>query len=45
MARMLKAARQKLAQQDAWVKEKRAKIDSSLGRLDQDFNSLVKRAN
>lgn len=45
MARMLKAARQKLAQQDAWVKEKRAKIDSSLGRLDQDFDSLVKRAN
>ncbi|HEU4372595.1 MAG TPA: argininosuccinate lyase [Telluria sp.] len=45
MARMLNAARQKLAQQDAWVKEKRAKIDSSLGRLDQDFDRLLKRAN
>jgi hypothetical protein len=27
------------------VKEKRAKIDSSLGRLDQDFDRLLKRAN
>jgi argininosuccinate lyase len=45
MARMLNAARKKLAQQDAWVREKRAKIDSSLGRLDQDFDRLLKRAN
>jgi argininosuccinate lyase len=45
MARMLKAAKQKLAQQAAWVKEKRAKINSSLARLDADFDTLVKRGN
>ncbi len=42
MARMLKAANQKLAQQTAWIKEKRARIDSSLTRLNQDFNKLLK---
>jgi argininosuccinate lyase len=41
MDRMLKAARQRLAQQDAWIKEKRARIDSSLARLDHDFDKLV----
>jgi argininosuccinate lyase len=41
MERMLKAAKQRLAQQDAWIKEKRARIDSSLGKLDQEFDKLV----
>jgi len=40
MARMLKAANEKLAQQDAWIKQKRSRIESSLARLDQDFNEL-----
>jgi argininosuccinate lyase len=44
MARMLKAANQKLAQQNAWIKEKRARIDSALTRLDRDFANLVKGA-
>jgi argininosuccinate lyase len=41
MERMLKAAKQRLAQQDAWIKEKRARIDGSLARLDRDFDKLV----
>jgi argininosuccinate lyase len=41
MARMLKAAAQKLAQQDAWTKERRARIESSLGKLDHDFDKLL----
>ncbi|MEC5405642.1 argininosuccinate lyase [Paraburkholderia sp. MPAMCS5] len=41
MERMLTAAKAKLAQQDAWVKEKRAKIDSSLAGLDRDFDKLL----
>jgi argininosuccinate lyase len=41
MERMLKAAKQRLVQQDAWIKEKRARIDSSLGKLDQEFDKLV----
>jgi argininosuccinate lyase len=41
MARMLKAANDKLAQQDAWIKQKRTRIESSLARLDQDFDKLV----
>jgi argininosuccinate lyase len=41
MERMLKAAKQRLVQQDAWIKEKRARIDASLARLDQDFDKLV----
>ena len=41
MERMLKAAKQKLGQQDAWVKEKRTRIDSSLARLNQDFDKLL----
>ena len=42
MERMLKAARQKLAQQDAWTREKRARIAASLARLDHDFDGLLK---
>ncbi|MCT9071229.1 argininosuccinate lyase [Cupriavidus gilardii] len=45
MERMLKAAKQSLAQQDAWIKEKRGRIDASLARLDRDFGKLVKAAN
>ena len=41
MERMLKASRQKLAQQGEWVKEKRARIASSLARLDGDFDKLM----
>ncbi|HEX2826263.1 MAG TPA: lyase family protein [Burkholderiales bacterium] len=43
MARMLKAANQKLAQQAAWTRERRAKIDSSLAKLDADFDKLLKQ--
>lgn len=41
MERMLKAAKQRLAQQGEWVREKRARIASSLARLDGDFEKLV----
>ena len=39
--RMLKLANQKLAEQDAWIKEKRAKISASLAKLDADFAKLM----
>jgi argininosuccinate lyase len=38
--RMLKLASQKLMEQDAWIKEKRTKINSSLAMLDTDFKKL-----
>ena len=41
MDRMLKAAKQRLAQQEEWVKESRARIDASLARLDHDFDKLL----
>jgi argininosuccinate lyase len=41
MDRMLKAAKQKLAQQGEWAREKRARISSSLARLDSDFDKLL----
>ena len=41
MARMLKAAQQKLAQQSDWIRERRTRIASSLARLDADFEKLV----
>jgi argininosuccinate lyase len=43
MNNMLKAAQQRMAQQDGWIKEKRARIDSSLARLDRDFGKLLKQ--
>jgi argininosuccinate lyase len=43
MERMLKASKQRLAQQDTWIKEKRARIDSSLARLDHDFDKLQRQ--
>jgi argininosuccinate lyase len=45
LARMLKIANQKLAEQDAWIKEKRAKINASLTKLDADFGKLLNSGN
>ena len=42
MERMLKASEGQLAQQDAWIRARRAAIDGSLGRLDRDFEKLLK---
>lgn len=39
---MLKLANSKLTDQDAWIKEKRTRIDKSLARLDADFGKLLK---
>jgi len=39
--RMLKIADSKLAEQDAWIKAKRKKIDNSLAKLDADFKKLL----
>jgi argininosuccinate lyase len=41
MARMLNAAKQKLAQQGEWIKDRRARIASALARLDSDFDKLM----
>jgi argininosuccinate lyase len=41
MQRMLKAAKEKLAQQDDWVKQRRARINDALAGLDRDFDKLV----
>lgn len=41
MDRMLKEAKQTLAQQAAWIQEKRTRIDGSLTRLDRDFAELA----
>ncbi len=45
MERMLREARQRLDQQDGWVKEKRARIADALARLDADFTALARSAN
>jgi len=45
MAKMLETAKQKLTQQEAWIKEKRTRIDSSLAKLNFDFDSLLKSSN
>ncbi|MBN1471294.1 MAG: argininosuccinate lyase [Syntrophaceae bacterium] len=39
--RMLNIANQKLVEQDAWIKGKRAKIKNSLAKLDADFDKLL----
>ncbi|WP_353146375.1 argininosuccinate lyase [Pollutimonas bauzanensis] len=44
MERMLKIANQKIADQDNWIKEKRAKINDSLAKLDKDFDKLLASA-
>lgn len=41
MARMRAAAQQGLAQQEAWIKDKRTRIDASLATLDRDFDKLL----
>ena len=41
--RMLKLANKKIAQQSAWIEEKRTRIDTSLARLDSDFGKLLTR--
>lgn len=41
MDRMLKGAKQRLAQQEAWIQEKRTRIGTSLARLDADFGKLL----
>ena len=41
MARMRTAAQQRLAQQDAWIKDKRARIEAALATLDRDFDQLL----
>lgn len=40
MARMVKAASEKLAQQGEWIQARRERIASSLARLDSDFEKL-----
>jgi argininosuccinate lyase len=42
MDRMLGAADKNLAQQGEWIRASRARIDSSLARLDNDFARLLK---
>jgi argininosuccinate lyase len=41
MARMLKAAKQKLAQQNDWLAQNRARISGALAGLDRDFDKLL----
>ena len=41
MQRMLKSAGDKLAQQDEWIKARRARISSALAKLDGDFDKLL----
>jgi argininosuccinate lyase len=40
MERMLKESSQRVAQQDGWIKARRAQIAASLSRLDVDFEKL-----
>jgi len=44
MERMVKEAREQLASQDKWIKERRAHIADSLASLDKDFDALVASA-
>ncbi|AOO80571.1 argininosuccinate lyase [Bosea vaviloviae] len=44
MARMLALAKQKLAQQEQWTKERRGRIDTALAALDRDFGKVLERA-
>ncbi|MGI4855882.1 MAG: argininosuccinate lyase, partial [Janthinobacterium lividum] len=41
MARMLKDARARLAQQNDWIQTRRGTIDGALAKLDRDFDKLV----
>ena len=42
MKRMIAKARAQLADQDAWIKERRGVIDAALARLDGDFAKLMR---
>lgn len=44
MDRMLKEARAQLAEQDAWIKARRAYINDALAELDKKFGALVASA-
>ena len=44
MQRMLKAAKQKLAQQNDWVAQNRGRISNALAGLDRDFDKLLPMA-
>ena len=44
MDRMIKEAREQLASQDKWIKERRAHIADSLASLDKAFDALVASA-
>jgi argininosuccinate lyase len=37
-------AKQKLAQQEQWTKERRGRIDTALAALDRDFGKILERA-
>ncbi len=41
MERMIAKARSQLADQDAWIKERRGVIDAALAKLDGDFSKLM----
>lgn len=45
MDRMLAEAKQRIDRQDAWIKDRRAKIVAGLAKLDADFGTLAKSAN
>lgn len=42
MTRMLSEAKQRIGENEAWVKGRRAAIDAALARLDRDFGRLAK---
>ncbi|MET0741956.1 MAG: argininosuccinate lyase [Microvirga sp.] len=45
MDRMLAQARERNVQQEAWIREKRSRIDASLARLDRDFDKILTSTN
>jgi len=45
MTKMLAAAKQRIEQQDGWIKERRSQIESSLAKLNEDFAKLLKSSN
>jgi argininosuccinate lyase len=45
MTKMLAAAKQRIEQQDGWIKERRSQIESSLAKLNEDFDKLLKGSN
>ena len=44
MARMLRAARDRLAAQEQWIAARRARIDTALAALDSDFGKVLERS-